>query len=162
MGVSYRAVLVALVAKAALSQTGVEDCLAAVGPATADSIEWTARVTLTVSLQRDAARIVLDQQGAQHVGHIIFNVLGPMRFRQACVGKTLTFEIAWRESPDRNYGILVGRGLISVRGPISRPRARPRAPAGPHVLDEHDVRRLRTIGSLSEFLAARGVAADYR
>jgi hypothetical protein len=147
-------------------ETTLDWCLQSVGfpRAYAETQAWSAPVTLTVSEELDASRIVLEQEAATHAQFLIYSVLRTMRFYPACAGKRLAFRVLWEPSPDGRpdgrYGISKRGNQVIVTSYPARSRTR-RSHGGPLEITTEDLEALRSTPSIRQFLRKKGLNLDW-
>lgn len=152
-------VLILLPSLCAGQGDSLDHCLSFIGLPGADSSPWTASVTLVVSADRDASKVEFDRQGREHASYLVFTVLRTLRFRKDCIGRQLSFSVAWEASKDGSYGVALRRGALILTGSLI-PRRRGMA-WGPLTIETEDLETLRRSVSMREFLRRKGADPDY-
>lgn len=162
MGARMRAVVISCILHTccqAQTNPTLENCLSWVGLPAADGPgDWSVSVTLTVSQQKDASKIILDPRANySHLVYVVFSTLPRMRFNEGCVGQQLRFRIVWKPRPAYGYGLLVQRGDLVLSGYFG---TSPSRHGGILDLSKEDLNALREITSIREFLLTRRLKLD--
>lgn len=144
------------------ADVGLERCLVSAGLSSLSDLNenpWEARVTLTVSQDRDASKVDFDGRGATHAKFLVFSALPLLKFDKRCMGERISFTVRWEPTADERYGIAVRKNLLVVTGRSFTPQAH--RYGGPLQLDPEDLEKLKRIDSLRKFLAERKYDPGY-